>query len=646
MGGAAGSARASELRSALTFGVSAALPIALGVADGGSDLVFRQSFGLVVWWLLALALLFGSLPRAAAPRGLTVCAGGLVALGALQVFGAAWGPSDDRAVADGARTVVVLGVPALAMLALGPGTWRQAAAGLFAGVAAVSALALLGRLVPSLSTMSEVERALGSERLLAPLGYWNALGAWSGAAAAMALALSVGDGGRQRRAVALALVPMLATTAYLTYSRGGLLAGAAAVGTVLVLTRDRRAALRNLLAAALGTAACVLTVRALPEIADGSGAAGAPWVGAVVAVAAALCFAYVAPPRWARRATRGLGRLRVRQVVLGALGALAVAAALAQLGDGASGAAGAAGASHADGDPSARLVSVSGNRSDYWAEALDGFAAHPVRGEGPGSFAYRWAESGRDPELVSDAHSVVLETASELGVLGLIALSGALAGLVAACRSGLVASRRSAPAVAMAAGFAAFGVSIAIDWTWELPAFALLGLGCASALGMAASRRPRARISGRVRGVLVFGAILGGALQVPGIVAVGETREAERVLRAGEAAAAVEAADRAIDAAPWSAAAHAARAEAEVALNKLPAARADALEAVRLEPREADHRILLARIAALEADLREAAAQLRTAIELSPFDRDLLSDEVSRIVAALEAAGLEGAIGR
>lgn len=634
----------------LTLGVSAGLPIALGVADGGGDLVLRQSFALVLWWLLALALLLGVRPRSRAPRGVLVGAAGLAALAALQLAATAWGPSDDRAVADAARTTLYLGVPALAMLALGPGTWRDAAAGLFIGVAVVSALALLGRLVPSLSTASEIEQALGSERLLAPLGYWNALGAWSAAGAAMALALSVGELGRRLRAAALALVPALATTAYLTYSRGALLAGAGAVVTVVALTRDRPVALRHLFAAALGAAACVLVVRALPEIADGSGAAGAPWAVAAVAAATALCYAFVAPPAWARRASRAVGRSRPRPdpraAALGALAALAVVAAVAQLGDGGAGTGEDAGASHADGDPSARLVSVSGNRPDYWEEALDGFAADPLRGEGPGSFAYRWAASGRDPELVSDAHSLPLETASELGLLGLAAVGVALCGLVAACRRGLRASGRSAPAVAMAGGFVAFASAIAIDWSWELPAFAVMGLGCACVLGMAASRRPRSGIPGWARGALVVGAIVCGALQVPGIVSVGETREAERALRAGEPGAAAEAAGRAVDAAPWSAAAHAARAEAELGLDRLADARADALEAVRLEPREADHRILLARIAAAEGDLKRAVTHLRAAIELSPFDRDLLGEEVARIGAALEAAGLEGALER
>jgi O-antigen ligase len=100
--------------------------------------------------------------------------------------------------------------------------------------------------------------------------------------------------------------------------------------------------------------------------------------------------------------------------------------------------------------------------------ALDAFADAPLRGHGAGSFGSVWLRERTIPEVVRDAHSLELETAAELGLVGLVLLGGFLGGVaVSAARA-----RRLAPGLAAGptAALAVFAAHSALDWDWELPA--------------------------------------------------------------------------------------------------------------------------------------------------------------------------------
>ncbi len=616
-------------------------PIAvLALVNGGYDLPVRQQTWLALWWLLALGLAFSILPRSAPPRSWRLAACAALAFGGIQLVSVAWGPSFDKGIADACRTFGYLATLGLAWAALSPRSWSWTAAGLFTVGAAVTGIALLGRLFPDLMGLeSQVETA----RLAEPLGYWNALSAWAGITLAMGLAWSADARGARTRVLAAAILPVAGTVVYLTYSRGGVLVSALGIALVIGLTLNRRRAAVHALAATAAVAVCVLLVRSQPEIADGTGTEGAILVALGVAATAGGC-ALVA--RWTRglrrveEASGGPGsRLAFAGVTALAAALLAIALAVGSDGFGRGGDAG----TFVDDDPSARLTTTAGNRSAYWSEAVDAFAEHPLRGEGAGAFGYRWAAEGSEPEAVSDAHSLILATASELGLLGLLALAALLAGLVAGAAAGLEAAGRSAPATALAAGFAGFLLSAAIDWTWESTALASLGLACAGTLAMAASKRvgqPGApRLSGRARWAMVAIAVLLGAIQVPAAVSTDSLRDSERLLAGGEPAAAAASATRSIRAAPWSAAAYAARAEAKLRLDDAPGARADALAAIDREPREAEHWILLARAEAAADDLLAVVEALREAVRLSPHEAQLGSDEVHLLGDRLERNG-------
>ena len=123
-----------------------------------------------------------------------------------------------------------------------------------------------------------------------------------------------------------------------------------------------------------------------------------------------------------------------------------------------------------------------GDRPAYWNVALADASEHVVVGSGAGSFDDYWLEHRTIPAYVRDAHSLYLETAAELGIVGLALLLSALgAPLVAAAR----ARKRRIVATA-AGGYATFLVHAGLDWDWEMPVTTIAGLTCGAALLVAA----------------------------------------------------------------------------------------------------------------------------------------------------------------
>ena len=116
---------------------------------------------------------------------------------------------------------------------------------------------------------------------------------------------------------------------------------------------------------------------------------------------------------------------------------------------------------------SGRLVSVESNRYDYWRVAVATFAEHPLRGIGTGSFRVEWLLRRDRDESVRDAHSLYLETAAELGLVGPRRARRAL-------RRGDRRRRARARLPAATAALAAWAVHAGLDWDWEMPALTLV----------------------------------------------------------------------------------------------------------------------------------------------------------------------------
>lgn len=437
-------------------------PAAIAFASGGTGDDARDAAVVAVWVLVtAAALLWRPVPL---PRGRAgrVALAGLAAMTLLVAVSARWAPLGGPALDDRVRLGLYLGVFGLATCA-----WpsrraaRLAEPALAAGAAAAVGYGLSERLVPDLVSF---ERSLGASGLLKqPITYWNATGAL--AAIAIVLATRVmGDVQRPpvwRSGAALACAPLGAGLA-LTASRGATAALAAGLAALVLLAPERRqvrAALLALAASILGG----LIASALPAVRtlEGGmaerrlqGLAALAVLGAI-AVASALVERRVVPAR-GRTGLPRPGR------ALAPLAVIALAAVLvpALAGGGGRG--------------------VGGNRDAYWTVAAGVFADHPVQGAGSGAFVVEWAREREIEESVRDAHSLYLETAAELGLVGLLALGLFFAGVGAAARA---AHRRDA---ALAAGPCAalivFVVHAAVDWDWEVPAVTLPTLVLAGVL--------------------------------------------------------------------------------------------------------------------------------------------------------------------
>ena len=117
---------------------------------------------------------------------------------------------------------------------------------------------------------------------------------------------------------------------------------------------------------------------------------------------------------------------------------------------------------------------------------------------------------------------------------------------------------------------------------------------------------------------MVVGALLAGAVQVPGLVSTERTRASQSALAGGEAHRALDLADQAIQAEGWAASPYAARAVASEQLGNLSGAKHDAQEAIDREPDNWRYRLVIARIEAEAGQLTAARAEIATARRLAP----------------------------
>ncbi len=126
-----------------------------------------------------------------------------------------------------------------------------------------------------------------------------------------------------------------------------------------------------------------------------------------------------------------------------------------------------------------RLFTFSGSyRPEFWEEAWNQYAAHPVLGSGPGTYEQYWYEHRPIAYVVRDAHGLYIEMLAELGPLGLALLLLVLGvPLVAA-----VGARGHPLAVGAFGAYVVYVFHAAVDWDWELPGVTVPALACGVAL--------------------------------------------------------------------------------------------------------------------------------------------------------------------
>ena len=463
--------RAGRARLALAA-LLLATPTVLAFFSGGYFSVTHGQVGVLTtalaWLLVAVVFLLEPEPLPPSRAGRIALAGlaGLTVWSALSLL---WSPLLDPGLADVGRTALYLAAFLLGAAVLrGPKLDRAVEPALLAGIAIVCGYALATRLLPGIVEATAGQRA--GSRLDQPLTYWNAMGAL----ASMGLMLAVHTGSDARRGARLrigaaALVPPLGLVLFLTVSRGAHVAAIGGLIVLALLARNRRALDTSLMGLALVTIMAGLAAR-FPGVVELQGSEGARQrealavLGLMLLLSAVVAVCQAVLIRLEARGQTWTGVVRRRPAMVALAGLVAVGVAAIGI------------AAFTGGEVSAspdqkgpeRLRTLETNRWHYWEVALDTFAEHPLTGSGVHGFAADWFERRDIDESVQDAHSLYIETLTELGLPGLALLLCFLGA------TGVALVRAGEPG--WAAASAVWALHAAVDWDWEMPALTLVFL--------------------------------------------------------------------------------------------------------------------------------------------------------------------------
>jgi O-antigen ligase len=538
--------------------------------DGGSyDILDRGTIVVCVWWALALGLTLRIWPLERIPRSAVLAGGLLAALTLLTGLSAFWADSSERALREGLRTALYLGIFLLTVFASRAALRRGWIGGIAAGISGIAVVALLGRFFPQVfDGPQELARLLpaAERRLSYPVDYWNGLGTLLAFGVPLLLFLAVWSRRHIAAGLAAGCVPLHIAAIYLTSSRGASIALALGLIVVLALTDERWATAGAMLVCGVGSGAALGIVLAYPDIVEvplESGAAerdGGKVAILLAVVAAGTGIAY--------------GFLHGRSLPVGAaarrrFGIALVATALALLVVGL-----------ATADPRQRFenfkeippgyerISVrehlfsgsGGGRWQLWNAGVDQWREDPLLGDGAGTFEAWWLEHASVPLFVRDAHSLYIEAAAELGLVGLV-LVLMLVGLVVVTgvRRSLASAREARAAAAALTGVAVvFALEAGVDWIWEVTSVCavfvvVMGLLTGPATVPDLEPRPLRRSAWPLRAGVIVAALSLLAAQVLVILSTLEVRRSQAAAERGDVASAVDRARSARRLEPWAA---------------------------------------------------------------------------------------------
>ena len=483
-------------------------------ARGGTELtrttVTEIAAVLVAACVIAVAFLWG--PRGAIHGATTLLWFTLFALlGAVSIL---WSIAPELTYIEAGRTFAYLAAFAAAVAGarLTPRAAPRLLEGLLIAAAVVVLYALASRVWPGALAENEVSNRLGQ-----PFDYWNAVG--SVAAMAVPVALWLGSrrtGSPTARVLAYPVMGASILAIMLTQSRGAL--GAAAIGAAawFVLVPLRLRSLPVLIApsiAALGVGAWALSkdpfTKTLQPLSAKESVAGD--FGALVLLMLLLLVLVGAAVEAgsARRVPSARMRRRVGIVAIAAVclvplaGLTSVAFSERGIGDRIDELTSETKVS--PGESGTRVFGASNSRGKYWREAFRVFDARPIEGVGNGALAVARLRYRTDSSVSRHAHGWIPQIMADLGVIGLavtmfLFLAWSLAALSA---TGLLPRRLVRPSEDEApprrdwdAGRIAlvtlllvplvFGIQSLVDWTWFIPApaiMALLAAGFLAGLG-------------------------------------------------------------------------------------------------------------------------------------------------------------------
>lgn len=439
----------------------------------------------------------------------------LAALTALSALSITWSVQPDNSWVETNRSVSYLAAfaGAIALVRLIPGRWRGVIGAVAAATTLLSAYALLVKVFPGTFDATD---PVG--RIKAPFDYWNA----TGLMAAMGLPACLWCGARREgsavaRALTVPAVAILLTALILSYSRSALAAAIVGLGLWFALVPLR---LRAALILGLGSVGGgVLTIWALathPLTHDRSALAARTTAGhsfglLLVLVLVVLALAGFAAAFAMDRATPSPQVRRRIGVVLIGLVTLAPVAGVGALASSSRGLTGEishvwsslTNPNNTVNDAPSRLVELGNSRPRYWGEGLKVGEHQLLHGVGAAGYGTARTRYTNDPWIVEHAHSYLIETFADLGLLGIaVSLALLLAWGLATARTLLWRGARRSPMpkvpaealtperaglTTLLAVVVVFGVHSSIDWTWFVPGTAIPALLCA---GWLAGRGP------------------------------------------------------------------------------------------------------------------------------------------------------------
>lgn len=503
---------------------------------------------------------------------------------------------------------------AAALARLLPERWRAIVGAVLITTVVLCAYGLATKVFPSASNTYG--------RLQNPLGYWNA----TGLVAALGLgpclwAWSSRDLSATVRGLLVPAVAILIAVVVLSYSRSALLAAVVAVACWLAIVPRRLHGV--LLLGCGGVGAAVIAGWALSKPAltsDNIAFASQRSAGHTYGVVLLVCLVVlaaggIAVARVAQRTSLSDRlRRRIGTVLLAGVALLPFLAVLA-LAESSRGLTGEI--SHAwssltssnstTGNSASRVFALGSSRPLYWHEGLKVGAHALLKGVGALGFAVARTRYTTNPDVVVHAHSYVIETFADLGLIGIaITLALLIAWCLAAARSlaagqpwssftaAVVAEREGLTALLVVA--IAFGLQSAIDWTWYFPGVAVPALLCA---GWLAGRGPLASPNGRAesRGSIFTRPAMGAAITAVAAISLLLAWLIWQPLRSADAVSSAYAAAGA---------------------DHLTAAFDDGRAAGGDDPLALQPKFLLSALYAGAGDLGQARAELESAVNLQP----------------------------
>ena len=617
---------------ALGFG----LIVYLGLEGGGYDPLVHDRVGIAVWWVLLAGVAVGALPRRRPPMLACVALGLFAAFIAWTALSLSWTESAERTFADLARVLGYLGAFSLAVFGAGRSGARRIVAGLGAGIAVVTLVALLSRLHPAWFPAShETAQFLssGRERLSYPLNYWNGLAGLIAIGLPLLLHIATGARTAIARGLGAAARPALGLAAFFTLSRGGIAAAFIALAIFLAFAPDRLPKLFTVSLAGVGSALLIgaavsrdaLQHALRNDAAHQQGTEVLIFTLVVCLVVGLVQAGFSTALLQGRRPGWSVVSRDQARVAVGVAAGVALVAAVAfnapsRAADGWDEFKG----EGAPGKGAARLSSVAGeSRYQFWSAAVDENASEPLTGTGSGTFEYWWTRNGDVPEIAHDTHSLYLQTLGELGIVGLLVLAAFLLVVLAGGARNVLRAGRSRPQLAAAlAGCAAFCLAAISDWMWQIPVLAVALLLLAAVLVSAADGAEGDERSG-LAPPLRIGAALAAivaivVISIP-LAATSLLRESEADARAGDLGAALSAARSAQNVQPYAASPRLQQALLLESQGDLGAAAEAAEAATERESTNWRTWLVLSRIEAELGDAPAAVSAYRRARSLNPF---------------------------